>query len=53
MTTKSASFNEDGPAKKPYERPRLDVYGDIRDVTDSNSSLGKNDGAVHGNIKTG
>ena len=53
MTTKSASFNEDGPAKKPYESPRLDVYGDIRDVTDSTASDGKPDGSAHGNVKTG
>jgi hypothetical protein len=35
MTTKSPSFKDDGPAKKPYERPRLEVYGDIREVTDT------------------
>jgi hypothetical protein len=35
MTTKSTSLQENGPVKKPYERPRLEVYGDIREVTDA------------------
>jgi hypothetical protein len=35
MTTKSATPKEDAPARKPYERPRLEVYGDIREVTDA------------------
>jgi len=54
MATKPTSFKEDGPAKKPYESPRLEVYGDIREVTDSlGNTASKSDGALHGNIKTG
>ena len=49
MTTKSATPKEDAPARKPYERPRLEVYGDIREITDANTKTGGSfDGAVHG-----
>jgi hypothetical protein len=53
MATTPASFKNDGPAKKPYESPRLEVYGDIREVTDVVNPAGaKSDGATHGNNKT-
>jgi hypothetical protein len=53
MATKSTSLNEDGPAKKPYESPRLEVYGDIRAVTAATgTTTPKNDGS-HSNEKTG
>jgi len=51
MTTESR-LEEDRPAKKPYESPRLEVYGDIRDLTDSVGMSGSDDGAPHGNTKT-
>ena len=51
MTTESR-LEEDKPAKKPYESPRLEVYGDIRDLTDSVGMTGSADGAAMGNNKT-
>jgi hypothetical protein len=55
MTTKSPSLEEDGSAKKPYERPRLEVYGDIREITDAIDMSSPNlDSAPHSaNNKTG
>lgn len=35
MTMKTTRPTEDGPAKKRYESPRLEVYGDIRAVTEA------------------
>ena len=52
MATTPASFKKDGPAKKPYESPRLEVYGDIRAVTAAVDVSGKNDGGA-GKNKTG
>jgi hypothetical protein len=52
MTSKSTSFKGDGPAKKPYESPRLEVYGDIREVTDGAGDKGNKDQPGHGNLKT-
>jgi hypothetical protein len=53
MTTKSATPKEDAPARKPYERPRLEVYGDIREVTDAVGMSSVNaDGSHASNNKT-
>jgi hypothetical protein len=53
MTTKSTSFQENGPVKKSYESPRLVVYGDIREITKAAGSAGsEGDGGVHPNNKT-
>jgi hypothetical protein len=52
MSTESPSLNEDRPNKKPYESPRLEVYGDIRELTDSVGMTGSADGAPHGQTKT-
>ena len=53
MATTPASFKNDGPAKKPYETPRLEVYGDIREVTDVVNGAGLHQDAVlHGSAKT-
>jgi hypothetical protein len=38
--------------KKPYEPPRLVVYGDIREIAKSVGMTGMADGAAHGNNKT-
>lgn len=38
-------------AKKPYDTPRLLVYGDIREITQSNDMAGAPDGGM-GNDKT-
>jgi hypothetical protein len=48
MTSKSTSFKGDGPAKKPYESPRLEVYGDIREVTDAVANMSSNADGGHG-----
>jgi hypothetical protein len=54
MTTKSETLKEDRPARKPYERPRLDVYGDIREMTVAVNMTGPDaDGTVHGQTKSG
>ncbi len=49
---KPSTDKSDVGRKKPYERPRLDVYGDIRDIATSIGKNGQTDGAVHGNTKT-
>ena len=38
--------------KKPYEPPRLIVYGDIRDIAKAVGKIGMSDGATHGSNKT-
>lgn len=38
--------------RKAYESPRLETYGDIREITKSVGMTGMNDGATHGNTKT-
>ncbi len=35
--------------KKPYQSPKLLVYGDLTEMTKSRGALGKSDGAVGGN----
>ena len=53
MATTPASFEKEGPAKKPYASPRLEVYGDIREVTASlNPTGGMSDAGLHGVTKT-
>jgi hypothetical protein len=48
MTMKTTSPREDGPAKKRYESPRLEVYGDIRVVTEAVAHTSANaDGGAH------
>jgi hypothetical protein len=38
--------------KKPYAPPRLNTYGDIREIAASAGMQGGLDGALHGNTKT-
>ena len=52
MTTRSIRFKENEPPRKPYETPRLEVYGDIRAVTDAVGMMGEPDGAFKTNAKT-
>lgn len=53
LTIKPTDATKRGPGdKKPYERPRLDVYGDIREIAKSIGKSGMADGAAHGNTKT-
>ena len=46
MTAHKADRTQDEPARKPYARPRLEVYGDIREVTNSFGMRGANDNGV-------
>ena len=41
MTAHQTDGRQDGPGRKPYESPRLEVYGDIRDVTNSYRKKGE------------
>ena len=34
MTTISTKAGESAPPKKPYETPRLEVYGDVREIAE-------------------
>ena len=55
MTIKSKVERSDRtkPSKKPYHRPQLSSYGQIRDITKVlGGTVGKNDGGG-GNDKTG
>ncbi|HKY23498.1 MAG TPA: hypothetical protein VJM31_19940 [Vicinamibacterales bacterium] len=53
MTTNNADRAQSGVPKRPYQTPRLDVYGDIREVTDSVGMKSmKADGATGMNTKT-
>jgi hypothetical protein len=52
MTANSTDFKHIEPAKKPYVAPRLEVYGDIREVTASVGMMTNADGAAHGMTKT-
>ena len=45
--------DEQPRAKRPYDRPRLSVYGDLRLRTWTQSSGPNNDGGVHPNQHTG
>lgn len=49
MTTTSPAVENTDGQKKPYEPPRLDVYGDIRKVTQTVGSAGMADGG-HGSM---
>ena len=40
--------------KKSYHSPRIFVYGDVRELTEGNSTMGKQDSSATGyNQKTG
>ena len=47
MTTKSTTTGESGLPKRPYETPRLEVYGDIREIAKAVGSTGAGDGGGH------
>ena len=44
----SSTVSGDDAPKKPYESPRLVVYGDIRVLTKAVDMTGASDGALHG-----
>ncbi len=37
------------PTRKPYQKPQLQVYGDLAEITKSLSGTQTNDGAAHPN----
>lgn len=48
MTVKTTRTKEDGRAKMQYESPRLEVYGDIRVITEAVAhNSRKTDGGPH------
>jgi hypothetical protein len=55
MTLTNESTNSSPPtnAKKTYSRPRLDTYGDIREIAKTVGMMSSaSDGALHGKNKT-
>ncbi len=52
MTSEPGDSDEVVPPKKPYESPRLDVYGDIREIARSVGMMGKMDGGFLRMTKT-
>jgi hypothetical protein len=52
MTSKSVDSNGVVPPKKVYESPRLDLYGDIREIAKSVGMMGKMDGGLLRMTKT-
>jgi hypothetical protein len=51
MTKTCAKPDEDQPAKKPYETPQLEEYGDIREIAQAIGHSGMQDGGGH-SLKT-
>ena len=53
MRSTSGRATGGGSAKKPYQSPRLVIYGDIREITETAGMLSHTpDGAAHGMDKT-
>ncbi len=50
-TTPAANANPNAPKRK-YEPPRLEVYGDIRQITQTAGRNGENDGGHGAHGKT-
>ena len=53
MTTTPAAVNNADPPKKRYQPPRLEIYGDIRRITQTVGGTGQSDGGAHPMNKTG
>ena len=53
MTTTPAAVSHTDAPKKRYEPPRLDVYGDIRQITQTVGTTGNADGGHAGMNRTG
>jgi len=41
--------SHDAPARKPYSKPRLEVYGDLAQITKGLTGTKTNDGSGHPN----
>ena len=39
--------------RRPFKRPRLQIYGDLKDITKAATNMGTRDGAMGPNSKTG
>ncbi len=53
MTTNSTDVKGERAHKQPYERPRLEVYGNIREVTENLGMMSNTSDNGHGsNNKT-
>ena len=52
MATKSTDSGGRATVKKVYESPRLEVYGNIREIAKTTGTAGHLDAAGHGNTKT-
>jgi len=37
------------PLRKPYQKPKLEAYGDLTEITKANVGTHMNDGATHPN----
>lgn len=40
------------PPRKPYQSPKLTVYGDVRAITQTTTDMGKTMDAITGGFKT-
>ena len=47
MPAKPPDASKPAPSKKPYETPRLEVYGDIREIVKASGTMGMFDNALH------
>ena len=48
-TPASDERSSQAPARKAYEKPQLQVYGDLAEITKSLNGTNNNDGASHPN----
>lgn len=51
--TKPESIGNSGVPRKTYETPRLEIYGNIHQITQTLGHVGKIDGGAHTKTKTG
>ena len=51
MESPKKSFDAHSGAKKPYSKPKLEIYGDIASITQTIAGSGKSDGSKHPNQK--
>jgi hypothetical protein len=50
---KPESIDNRGVPRKTYEAPRLEIYGNIQQITQALGHTGKVDGGTHNKVKTG
>jgi hypothetical protein len=48
-TPSPSDANETPPPRKPYQKPRLQVYGDLSAITHARTTVGTSDGGAHPN----